>query len=274
MKHLLSFVLAAFFSPSIIAQTTPTVTVEPAFYGDSPKAIRLPLPEVGPNASRKSGIVSVGIIVNESGQVSVTDDGDGPYPVCKDVTDPSGLALRAAAVQAARYAEFSPAIVDGQPRNVSGRLNYKFGSPDEPTTPGHSAGTTREMRVDRITKLGTTDTPSGVRVADPNEETRTTRVISGQRPETVSGGVLNGKANALPKPTYPAAAQAVRAGGAVSVQVLIYEDGSVYTAAAVSGHPLLRRASEIAACSSRFPPTLLDGHAVKVAGVITYNFVP
>jgi protein TonB len=86
--------------------------------------------------------------------------------------------------------------------------------------------------------------------------------------------VLNGKATSLPKPTYPAAARAVRASGSVSVQVLIAEDGTLYSARAISGHPLLRSASETAACGSRFMPTLLEGTPVKVSGVITYNYVP
>jgi periplasmic protein TonB len=90
----------------------------------------------------------------------------------------------------------------------------------------------------------------------------------------VSGGVLNGKATSLPKPPYPAAARAVRASGAVSVQVLIGENGSVISASAVSGHPLLRQAAEQAARGARFSPTTLSGQAVKVSGIITYNFVP
>ena len=85
---------------------------------------------------------------------------------------------------------------------------------------------------------------------------------------------MNGKATSLPKPAYPAAAKAVRAGGAVSVQVLIGENGSVISASAVSGHPLLRAAAEGAARGARFSPTLLSGQPVKVSGVITYNFVP
>ncbi len=93
-------------------------------------------------------------------------------------------------------------------------------------------------------------------------------------PKTISGGVLNGKATSLPKPPYPAAARAVRAAGAVSVQVLISETGSVVSANAVSGHPLLRPAAVAAARGARFSPTLLSGQAVKVSGVITYNFVP
>lgn len=93
-------------------------------------------------------------------------------------------------------------------------------------------------------------------------------------PKTVSGGVLNGKATSLPKPAYPPAAKAVRAAGSVSVQVLISESGSVISASAVSGHPLLRGAAEGAARGARFSPTLLSGQPVKVSGVITYNFVP
>lgn len=93
-------------------------------------------------------------------------------------------------------------------------------------------------------------------------------------PKTISGGVLNGKATNLPKPPYPPAARAVRASGAVSVQVLISETGSVISASAVSGHPLLRPAAVAAAREARFSPTLLSGQAVKVSGVITYNFVP
>jgi periplasmic protein TonB len=93
-------------------------------------------------------------------------------------------------------------------------------------------------------------------------------------PKTISGGVLNGKATSLPKPPYPPAARALRASGAVSVQVLISETGSVISANAVSGHPLLRPAAVSAARGARFSPTLLSGQPVKVSGVITYNFVP
>lgn len=93
-------------------------------------------------------------------------------------------------------------------------------------------------------------------------------------PKTISGGVVNGKATNLVKPAYPAAARAVRAAGAVNVQVTIDENGNVISASAVSGHPLLRAAAVGAARSSKFSPTMLSGQAVKVTGVIVYNFVP
>ena len=92
-------------------------------------------------------------------------------------------------------------------------------------------------------------------------------------PRTISGGVLNGKAVSLPAPEYPAAAKAVRAQGAVSVQIMIDEEGSVISATAVSGHPLLRAAAEAAARLATFGPTQLSGQPVKVTGILTYNFV-
>jgi TonB family protein len=93
-------------------------------------------------------------------------------------------------------------------------------------------------------------------------------------PKVISGGVVNGKATNLVKPAYPRAALAVRASGAVNVQVTIDEKGNVISAAAVSGHPLLRAAAVSAARQSKFAPTVLSGQPVKVTGVIVYNFVP
>jgi protein TonB len=58
------------------------------------------------------------------------------------------------------------------------------------------------------------------------------------------------------------------------VQVTIDESGNVISASAVSGHPLLRASAVDAARASKFSPTMLSGQAVKVTGVIVYNFVP
>ena len=90
----------------------------------------------------------------------------------------------------------------------------------------------------------------------------------------ISGGVLNGKAISLPKPAYPAIAKTARASGQVTVQVTIDENGSVISARAVGGHPLLQAAAVAAARQARFSPTKLSGQPVKVTGVITYNFLP
>jgi TonB family protein len=91
---------------------------------------------------------------------------------------------------------------------------------------------------------------------------------------SISGGVLNGKAVTLAKPEYSPAARAVRAAGAVNVQVTIDEQGNIISASAISGHPLLRQSAEKAAFASKFAPTTLEGQPVQVTGIIVYNFVP
>lgn len=86
-------------------------------------------------------------------------------------------------------------------------------------------------------------------------------------------GLLTGRILKMPKPTYPAVARAAHAEGEVEVKLIIGEDGTVIAAASISGHPLLQSACVSAARDALFEPTLLHGKAVKVAGVIKYNFV-
>jgi protein TonB len=93
-----------------------------------------------------------------------------------------------------------------------------------------------------------------------------------RKPPTPSLGVINGKASSLPHPPYPLAAKAVGADGPVNVQVMIDEEGTVVSAKAVSGHPLLRKAAEDAAKRAKFTTTYLSKVPVKVTGVIVYNF--
>jgi TonB family protein len=85
--------------------------------------------------------------------------------------------------------------------------------------------------------------------------------------------LLNGRATSLPKPVYPPPAKAIRAQGEVKVQVTIDEQGRVISAAAMSGHPLLRDESVKAARNARFSPTILGGIPVKVTGLIVYRFI-
>lgn len=88
-----------------------------------------------------------------------------------------------------------------------------------------------------------------------------------------SSRVLNGLALSLPKPSYPPIAKQAGVQGSVNVQVLIDEAGKVISAKAVSGSPLLMHAAQQAAFGARFSPTKLGDQAVKVSGVITYNFM-
>ncbi|MFN2511032.1 MAG: tetratricopeptide repeat protein [Pyrinomonadaceae bacterium] len=86
------------------------------------------------------------------------------------------------------------------------------------------------------------------------------------------GGVLNGMALILPKPSYPEEARVARVSGKVEVKVTIDETGKVIRACGISGHALLIRQSEIAGYQAKFTPTLLSGMPVKVTGIITYNY--
>ena len=88
----------------------------------------------------------------------------------------------------------------------------------------------------------------------------------------ISGGVLNGKALSLPVPIYPQLAMRSRTAGKVEVEVLVDETGKVISAQAVSGPLPLRDAAVEAAKRARFSPTKLSGAAVKISGVINYNF--
>ena len=85
--------------------------------------------------------------------------------------------------------------------------------------------------------------------------------------------VLNSQATYLPKPIYPPIAKQIGQQGTVTVLVMIDESGTVISAKATAGPPLLTREAEKAALKARFSPTILSNQPVKVSGVITYNFV-
>lgn len=112
---------------------------------------------------------------------------------------------------------------------------------------------------------------AGEETADAGDDAQTAVAPPGV--QTVSGGVLDGKATSKPQPPYPALAKAARASGRVTVRVLVDETGGVVAAEAVTGHPLLRAAAAAAAKQAKFTPTLLSGKPVRVSGVLTYNFV-
>jgi TonB family protein len=87
-----------------------------------------------------------------------------------------------------------------------------------------------------------------------------------------SGGMLEGSATRKVAPAYPPIAKAAKAQGSVQVNVTVDENGNVAAAEAVGGHPLLRDAAIEAAKQWQFKPTLVGGEAVKVQGILTFNF--
>jgi protein TonB len=89
----------------------------------------------------------------------------------------------------------------------------------------------------------------------------------------VASHVISSKIISKPAPAYPVIAKQARVEGAVTVEILIDEQGRVIAAQATSGHPLLRIAAQQSALQARFSPTSISGQPVKVSGVITYNFI-
>ena len=243
------------FAASTFAQNMPRTVYGGILNG---KALSMPMPEY-PEAALNagvSGMIGVNIIIDEIGSVTEAqadlDDLQQRFDVDGTKLDPlpADPMLRDAAEKAASKAKFAPTLLSGQPIRVKGKIVYNF------------------VAGDKIAEAAAP--PPMARSASMAASATLTRQTSGG----ISGGVLNGKATSLPSPEYPAAARAVRAEGAVAVQIMIDETGTVISAAAVSGHPLLRAASEAAARAAKFSPTHLNGEGVKVQGVLTYNFVP
>lgn len=243
-KYFLAFAFVFFPLVSISAQSEPKQINGGILNG---KATSIPKPEY-PEAAKAAGhegVVYVKVTIDEAGNVvsAVADDQVRKvYKASKEgesVADEQPVAdilLRDAAERAAWNAKFSPTRLNGVGVRVSGTIVYNF-------------------------------------VAGKGDDAVSEEAVSTSGSEPVAGGVLNSKAVTLPKPLYPVAARAVRAEGAVNVQVTVDEAGNVIAATAVSGHPLLRAASVNAAREAKFSPTMLSGQPVRFTGVVVYNFV-
>src|SRR5262245_47594390 len=98
--------------------------------------------------------------------------------------------------------------------------------------------------------------------------------VSTKAPDSQGKPILmrQGKAIKKVQPRYPADAKAAGVSGAVSVRVLISEEGKVIEAEDVSGHQLLREAAVEAAKQWVFSPTKRSDVPVKVKGIITFHF--
>jgi TonB family protein len=141
-------------------------------------------------------------------------------------------------------------------RSIENRFFASFDVPEITETMGEVERVLRELRrknqVAVVTMAGS---------AEPGTQ------------NSITSGVINGRAVHLVTPTYPNIARSAHAAGTVRVQVLIDLEGNVRAAQAVDGHPLLQAAAVKAARESKFTPTTLEGKPVMVNGIIIYNFV-
>ena len=177
--------------------------------------------------------------------------------------------VRQIAMASVNHPEIVPETTSAKPNTnlpVPDRGNYTLGDHDSgPVEPGgtgptgNSGSGSSDAGLTPVVEIGTP--PPAMPPVHPPV------------PRVVSKGPITGLALSLPKPPYPPIAKQAGADGPVNVQVLIDETGKVVSAKAISGSPLLRAAAQQAAYGARFSPTRLGDQAVKVSGVITYNFV-
>jgi TonB family protein len=106
----------------------------------------------------------------------------------------------------------------------------------------------------------------------PTPPARTETTAQSDAVAPTEGGILNSKALQLPAPKYPAEAKNIHAFGEVQVKVLVDETGKVISAEALFGPESLRQAAVDAAKLARFKPMIVDGAAVKISGILTYDF--
>jgi len=157
------------------------------------------------------------------------------------------------------YADEELIFDNGEPLHI--RMKVRYSDFEQ----GHSKVTITEAEGPATMPAEAKPTPS----TQPSGIPKTT-----QPPEMVKGGVLNSKAIELPEPEYPEEARRARAGGRVIVSVTVDETGKVISAEVEDGPILFRRVALEAARKARFKPMLVDGHPVKVSGILEYRFAP
>jgi protein TonB len=92
-----------------------------------------------------------------------------------------------------------------------------------------------------------------------------------REPQLISTGSLNGHESKRVTPAYPSMAKTAGVTGTVRVFAIIDENGKVWVTNS-EGPTLLRKAAEDAAKGWTFPPTLVSGKPVRVAGYLDFDF--
>jgi len=188
------------------------------------------------------GKIRIAVLVDATGKPSRVALRSGPMWPCGEFPDKGLSQLSSALTDMVMGLQFSPAIKDGKAVEKNIVLDITLENPK-------------------------------LKAKAAAEQDASNDALAKPEPEGVNGGVLNGKAKYLVRPSYPYEAKENRDSGAVAIEVVIDEKGRVIRAAAASGPQNLWFAARTAACNSVFTPTLLKGTPVTVTGIITYNFV-
>ena len=94
---------------------------------------------------------------------------------------------------------------------------------------------------------------------------------NGTSPQLISTGSLSGRESKRVTPVYPSVARNAGVTGTVRVFAIVDENGKIWVTNS-EGPTLLRRAAEDAARNWTFPPTIVSGKAVRIAGYLDFDF--
>lgn len=178
--------------------------------------------------------------INVSGTVSVIVTIDEQGNVINAEAVSGHPLLRPFAEKAAMKAKFEPYTLGGKPTKVRFPIAYVFNREEIP-----------QLEID-------------------NEQNQ---IKKGKTIVDLAGGILIGKAIDLKKPAFPTNCRCKFSKNLKTiVQFVVNERGFVESAKGISGHPLLRAASEQAIRNSRFSVSLIDNLPVKAFGMIIYDF--
>ncbi len=93
-----------------------------------------------------------------------------------------------------------------------------------------------------------------------------------QTTHRISQGLSKGLLIKRVQPTYPPAALAAHAEGAVQIEAIIDKEGNVTNLKVLSGSAVLARAAVEAVRQWRYKPYYLNGEPVEIQTQITVNF--
>jgi TonB family protein len=133
-----------------------------------------------------------------------------------------------------------------------------------------AADTPTDGNTDPVAPITKANSTAAVPAPPPNPVAATTSAEKTE-PQLISTGSLNGRESKRVTPAYPTIAKTAGVSGTVRVFAIIDENGKVWVTNS-EGPTLLRRAAEEAAKNWSFPPTLVSGRPVRVAGYLDFDF--
>ena len=153
------------------------------------------------------------------------------------------------------------ALLDAVTAKIPNPFSTKSQNDSASSVPDNSTSTT-ESSAGSSVPGAQNQSSSGIGASVPADKTE---------PQLISTGSLTGRETKRVTPAYPTMARSAGVTGTVRVFAIIDENGKVWVTNS-EGPTLLRRAAEDAAKNWTFPPTLVSGKPVRVAGYLDFDF--